>query len=307
MMMKEQERTDADVVVSRHYLERGKTSFAGAGRCPPGVYDRAALERDVFPNMMSFNRSRERGIHPNLWMKLFRAETVRDAILRVDPRILKANDFAACYEALYAANRISITTGRYYHYRMGRPKSITTSYVAKFYESMIALLDHLLSSPMARNPLIARTIPSVVRGIMSYGMQGGSGRPSAGSEEARLKEVLLSRLTPVERGKFGGAQTTAPRQRGALTRAGAGVRRINPVFSKQSGDEASANRQTARSRLTISSPPSARDRGPVPTVGRRPALVNIQAAGMAEGGGSNIAAGDGDVEAAPCAHVTELL
>ncbi|GHU80336.1 hypothetical protein AGMMS49992_33250 [Clostridia bacterium] len=147
--------------------------------------------------MMSFNGGSERGIHPNLWMKLFRTETARDAILRVDPRIRKANDVAACYEALYAANKMVIIDSRYYHYRLGRPKSITKSYVGKYYESMNALLDHLLSSPMARRPEIAKQIPRIVRGCISYGMQGGCGR-GADPAETKLRGALMSRLTQLE-------------------------------------------------------------------------------------------------------------
>ncbi|MDR1263480.1 MAG: glycosyltransferase [Oscillospiraceae bacterium] len=198
-MMQAQDRTDADVVISRHIVERGTPHFGGSGKCPPGVYDRARMEREIFPGMMSWNNTSERGIHPNLWMKLFRTETVRDAILRVDPRILKANDVAACYEALYAANKIVIIPERYYHYRLGRPKSITTSFVAKYYESMQALLDHLLSSPMAQRPEIARQIPRIMRSCLNYGMQGGCGRNVG--DEAKIRAKLMSRLSQLEQNR----------------------------------------------------------------------------------------------------------
>ncbi|MDR0396065.1 MAG: glycosyltransferase [Oscillospiraceae bacterium] len=206
-MLKAQRKSNADIVICGHYVERGGRSRKGGSGyfTQEGVYDRKRLEREIFPRMMSVNGTRERGIHPNLWMKLFRTETCRDAILRVDPRILKANDVAACYEALFAANKIVILPERYYHYRLGRPKSITTSYVEKYYESMLALLEHLASSPMAQRPEIAKQIPRIVRSCLSYGMQGGCGK---GGAESHVRTKLMTRLTQLEQS---GARRTIPR------------------------------------------------------------------------------------------------
>ncbi|MDR1598410.1 MAG: glycosyltransferase [Oscillospiraceae bacterium] len=195
-MLKAQKKTGADVVISSYFVERGGvTRKGGPGHCPQGIYDRERMERELFPVMMSINGTIERGVPPNLWSKLFRSETCREAILRVDPRIYKANDFAACYEALYNANKIVIIPDRYYHYRLSRPNSITTTCVTRYYESMLALLDHLLSSPMARNPAIARQILYVMRGSVSRGMKAGYGKDSA---EDQLRRELISRLRQLE-------------------------------------------------------------------------------------------------------------
>ncbi|MDR1598408.1 MAG: glycosyltransferase [Oscillospiraceae bacterium] len=208
--LKAQKKTGADVVVSAHFVERGGvTRKGGSGHCPQGIYDRKRMEREMFPVMMSVSGTIERGVHPNLWMKLFRSETCREAILRVDPRIRKANDVAACYEALYNANKIVIIPGRYYHYRLGRPNSITTAYITRYYESMLALLDHLLSSPMARNPAIARQIPHIMRASVNYGMKAGYGKDSA---EDQLRHELMSRLRQLEHnsGVYQSSRRAAP-------------------------------------------------------------------------------------------------
>jgi hypothetical protein len=208
-MLKAQRKSNADIVICAYYAEhKNATKIIDSGCGAEGVFDREKLEQEKFPHIMHFSAKTARGVWPQLWTKLFRSETCRDAILRVSPRITKNNDLAACYEALYAADKITFLREAYYHHRVGRPGNISTSRVKNYYESMLALLEHLLSSPMAQNPRILKQIPYIVRVCL----QQVAGRYSANGKDTQINARIRSLLAQTDR-KIKDARGSAKTQR----------------------------------------------------------------------------------------------
>ncbi|GHU80869.1 hypothetical protein AGMMS49992_33990 [Clostridia bacterium] len=200
VMMNALEKHNADIVACGYFdYLNGKRIARPAGRIAPGVYDRAAMQREIFPNMIRFRSSGQEGILIPLWMKVMRRSVVFDAVTRMDPRIRKHEDLGIVYEAIYAANRLCIIKGNYYHHRRMRPQSNTTKFCPNLYSILETLLNYMLAGPMAKNPAIARQIPVVIQTNISYS-ENTNGRGKRSPFEMQVRARLLKRIGELRRG-----------------------------------------------------------------------------------------------------------
>lgn len=84
---------------------------------PPGFYDKAALQEQVYPNMIYFGTFFVFGIAPNLWNKLFRRELLEKYLFQVPHDIVVGEDGPVTYACMLEASGVYFCSEAYYYYR----------------------------------------------------------------------------------------------------------------------------------------------------------------------------------------------
>ena len=139
----------ADIVMMSHYLAYEDRTVAVAQTFPNGFYDKAAMEREIYPNML-LNEEMQH-IDYFLCAKAFRRSLITPYQLAVDRRISFGEDAACLMPALFAAQSIYISDEPLYYCR-NRLTSISRNFQPKLYEHLIYLSQSLEklaeSSPM---------------------------------------------------------------------------------------------------------------------------------------------------------------
>lgn len=139
----------ADIVVMSHYLAYEDRTVAVEQTFPNGFYDKAAMEREIYPDMLLNEEMRH--IDYFLWAKAFRRSLVTPYQLAVDRRICFGEDVTCLMPTLFAAQSIYISDEPLYYYRY-RMTSMSRNFQPKLYEHLIYLSQSLEklaeSSPM---------------------------------------------------------------------------------------------------------------------------------------------------------------
>ncbi|MDR1263479.1 MAG: glycosyltransferase family 2 protein [Oscillospiraceae bacterium] len=224
VMMNGLTKNDADVIVCGYLDYVGDHVYRRApGQIKPGVYDRKAMIRDVFPYMMlPYPRTYSgAGLQIPLWMKVFRTSIAYDAVMRVDPSIKKHNDLACVYEAIYNANRMVIISDNLYHHRRGRKNSITKRFLPDLYSVIEALMNHMLSGPLAEDLLIAKQLPKLFTINIAYS-ESTNGRGQRSIEEMQVRMRIRQRIKDLAR------QFTQASRNAQSTAQSVGTRRPKP-------------------------------------------------------------------------------
>lgn len=130
----------ADVVMMSHYLAYEDRTVAVKQTFPNGFYDKAAMEREIYPNML-LNEEMQH-IDYFLWVKAFRRSLITPYQLAVDRRISFGEDVACLMPMLFAAQSIYISEDPLYYYRY-RMTSMSRNFQPKLYEQLIYLAQSL--------------------------------------------------------------------------------------------------------------------------------------------------------------------
>lgn len=111
-MVKIQQDTGADIIVSNHFHDIGENSKKVCSNFPTGLYTKKAL----LPTLLYSGRFFEYGLQPHMVTKLFRKEILMKTQMCVDERIAIGEDAAVVYPSALEADRIYISDICGYHY-----------------------------------------------------------------------------------------------------------------------------------------------------------------------------------------------
>lgn len=109
----------ADVVTSGIIQDfEGKCTF-DVNRVPEGLYEKAELEKQIYPVMMHSYQENTRKIDASLCNKIFKKDLIKKAVLSVDPNIFYlGEDAASTYPCMLNANTVYISHECLYHHRI---------------------------------------------------------------------------------------------------------------------------------------------------------------------------------------------
>lgn len=128
----------------------------------PGVYDKARLIQEVYPNLAFQGKLYSLGVSPSLCTKIFKKELITKYQFTVDERIKGGEDAACTYPCLLCADSMVYVGDCFpYHYRV-HDKSMTHKKNILDLDERIALLTHL------HNSLTAFDYPCVDRQLGLY-------------------------------------------------------------------------------------------------------------------------------------------
>ena len=171
---------------------------------PEGYYDKARLEREMYPRMLCDTSRQPFGsaqlVPGYLWSKAFRRELVADHFL-ADDRITVFEDVAMVYECLYHADSAYVTHQRLYAYRY-LPQSNPRHYRPGYFREMTALADYLNARLTAADPVFAPQVNAfcvrrLINGIAGELAERGSVAAAAKNAAAVLDETgYARRLSP---------------------------------------------------------------------------------------------------------------
>lgn len=104
-----------EVICSNYIIEKKNQSIPVIQSMPPGAYDRAAIESQIFPRLLG---KEFRSIHCSRCMKLFSKVLFTDNMQYCERRLSLGEDMNIVLPVLLDAERIVIVEkGLYYHYR----------------------------------------------------------------------------------------------------------------------------------------------------------------------------------------------
>lgn len=111
-MVKAQQDTGADIVVSNHFHDIGADSKKVCSNFPAGLYPKELL----LPTLLYSGQFFEYGLQPHMVTKLFRKEILLKTQMCVDGRIIIGEDAAVVYPSVLEADTIYISDICGYHY-----------------------------------------------------------------------------------------------------------------------------------------------------------------------------------------------
>lgn len=82
-----------------------------------GFYDKARLEREIYPSMIYSGTFYKYGISPNLWNKAFRRSLLKEHLMHVPNDVAVGEDALASYSCILDANSAYILDDALYYYR----------------------------------------------------------------------------------------------------------------------------------------------------------------------------------------------
>lgn len=161
---------DADDWVEPDYLERMLSASEGADmvccscireyrnyqvlqeeNIRPGKYDRAAMEKDIFPVLVNDGRYLERGITPHRCAKMIRKKLVEGNLCWCDKKIAFGEDFNIIFPVIQDCQNIVILDDKrgLYHYRQN-DNSILRGYKSQMFRQIRRLYIRLLKINKAK-------------------------------------------------------------------------------------------------------------------------------------------------------------
>lgn len=175
-------------------------------RLEPGYYDRARLEREVFPYMLYDRRKRfytrvlDNGY---LWTKVFRRRLLLEHFIS-DARIAVHEDVATSYECAYAANSLFSCPLRLYNYRQLGDSAFhryRNDYLQQLRWAADYMFAHLGTDPMMADQVnayfVMRTMTAASRSLKNEKTFSLAVRTfRRDMESAQLAELLYLRGLP---------------------------------------------------------------------------------------------------------------
>jgi hypothetical protein len=110
-------KENVDIVICGNYVDVGDKHTPDYHGIPAGRYDKDALIKDVYPNMIVNKAFFEWGIFPGTWGKLYKMEAFAEYQMEVDDCLTMGDDAACVYPALLNVGSIYILKECFYHYR----------------------------------------------------------------------------------------------------------------------------------------------------------------------------------------------
>ena len=115
-----------EAVIAGHKREFHGSLRAIKNHLLPGYYDKNAMEKFVYPNMISANKFFQHGVNTYSWGKLVAKELAVKLQLGIPDSIVMGEDAAFTYPMLYQARSIYVAESAWYYYRQ-RANSILKS------------------------------------------------------------------------------------------------------------------------------------------------------------------------------------
>lgn len=127
-----------EMICSNYIIEKEKEKIPVKQKMAPGVYDRAKIETELFPELFG-NESRM--IHCSRCMKLISKELILDNMKYCNPNVTMGEDLSIIFPALLDTERLVIMgEGFFYHYRLIN-SSMAHQYDSKLYNKVELLSD----------------------------------------------------------------------------------------------------------------------------------------------------------------------
>lgn len=138
----------ADMVVSGCVVEDGKKSEFQKNNLTEGFYDKYALKKNFYPQMLYFESSDffRFGIHQYLWNKLYKKSLIESCILKLDERIYDGEDVACVFEACLRADSIIVDNHCWYHYRIHENSICTSKKDERYFVNAVYLFQYMEKS-----------------------------------------------------------------------------------------------------------------------------------------------------------------
>lgn len=133
-----QEESKADIVAVGHYHDIGGHSTLVKNGLKNGVY----AVSEIMDKVLCTGEFFVYGITPQLYTKLFRAEILREAQMKVPDCIVAGDDAAVLYPCFVLADRLCVSDRAGYHY-LQHPASITKTICREETKRLYTLLNYL--------------------------------------------------------------------------------------------------------------------------------------------------------------------
>ena len=129
-----------EMICSNYVIEKTNQSIRVKQSMKPGVYDRAAIEKQLFPYLLG---NEERRIHGSRCMKLISKDLIRENLGFADLHVSMGEDLYLIFLAVLDAKRIVVAEeGYYYHYRF-LESSLVHKYKPRMYQEIGSLYEQL--------------------------------------------------------------------------------------------------------------------------------------------------------------------
>ena len=186
-LYREAVRCDADIVCCQYIYEADGRSVPEHRDVSPGVYDRAAIERELYPRLLG-DETFGRQISPNRWTKLYRSGLIRDNLACCPEDISYGEDMHLFFSAMCDAARVCIIPDFHpYHYRQNSD-SITGKYNPRYWENACRLNRNLRAISDRKGVYDFR--PQLERDLISMAVESAAlneFRSGAGGREIRAR------------------------------------------------------------------------------------------------------------------------
>lgn len=109
-----------DMVCCGLTYERRGGSFPRCNVAAPGVYDHAAVQKEILPGVLAFGTdyARDRKIEPHLVDKLIKKEIITKVLSEINEHIYWGEDVICVLKCILLSNRVGILRQTLYHYRI---------------------------------------------------------------------------------------------------------------------------------------------------------------------------------------------
>ena len=121
---------DPDMVISDSFSDYGDRIEIDDQCFEDEFYDRAGLEKVIFPKMIFTGRFYRFGVNPSCWSKLVRRDIIEKNLMPVDERIRIGEDAAFIYPCMLDSQSIACVKKPTYHYRI-TAQSMSNAYDEK--------------------------------------------------------------------------------------------------------------------------------------------------------------------------------
>ena len=139
-LVKETSGNEKEMICSNYIIEKANQSIQIKQSMKPGVYDRKAIEEQLFPVLLG---NEERRIHGSRCMKLISRELICENLQYGDLNVSMGEDLYLSFLAVLDAERIVVVEdGYYYHYRFVE-SSLVHKYKPHMHEEVGKLYDNL--------------------------------------------------------------------------------------------------------------------------------------------------------------------
>ena len=129
-----------EMICSNYIIEKANQSIPIKQSMKPGVYDRTAIEKQLFPVILG---NEERRIHGSRCMKLISRELIINNLAHTDLNVTMGEDLYLIFLAILDAERIVVVEdGYYYHYRFV-DSSLVHRYKPHMYQEVRQLYDYM--------------------------------------------------------------------------------------------------------------------------------------------------------------------
>ena len=144
-----------EIIAGNYVIERETGREYVWQALPPGEYDRAAIEREVIPNLLGRER---RYVTVSRCMKLIGRELIEENMKYSDSEVVMGEDMTVMLPALIDCNRLKAIDSAHYHYRYVT-ESMVHKYDRKLYGNIQLLREiflRVVSDKFAGDELLER-------------------------------------------------------------------------------------------------------------------------------------------------------